>query len=84
MTSKSGHKASGFRKLQKTGFNRLFLRLFVTVSFNITKTVTYVTNYDHLWLCGHKEDGYKKLGSNSMLLMPNKWQFKQFTRTFLS
>jgi hypothetical protein len=49
-----------FRTLQKAGFNRLFLKLFVTVSFYIIETVTNVTNCKFA-KSGHNEDGYVKL-----------------------
>jgi hypothetical protein len=38
--AKTGNNAAGLRKLQKPGFNRPVLNLFVTVSFYIKKTVT--------------------------------------------
>jgi hypothetical protein len=46
VTAKTDHSAADFGKLQKSGFNRLFLKLLVTVSFHITKTVTNVKNYE--------------------------------------
>jgi hypothetical protein len=53
----TGHKAAGFRKLQKAGFNRLFLRFFVTLSFY---TFVYFAK------SSHNEDGSKKLQSTSL------------------
>jgi hypothetical protein len=40
VTDKSGHNAAGFRKLQKSGFSWLFLRLFVV----------FFLLFDFLWL----------------------------------
>jgi hypothetical protein len=59
VTAKSDHNAAGFRKLQKSGFNRLF----VPVSFYTTKTVTnvtkVVTNCD-FFTSSNNENGYRK------------------------
>jgi hypothetical protein len=40
VTANSGYLAAGIRKLQNSGFSWLFLRIFVTASFYITKSVT--------------------------------------------
>jgi hypothetical protein len=58
VTAKSSNNVAGFRKLQKSGFNRLFMILLVTVSFYNTKnghnvTVINVTNCDFA-KSGHK------------------------------
>jgi hypothetical protein len=73
LLSRGRHHAAGLRNLQKSGFNWLFLRLFVTFFFFLWLVFTfwdgqllYCKNHHMLtilWLAksSHNEDGYRKL-----------------------